>query len=158
LEILVFVLGFPLAGSLALALFGHRNGAMDLNAAFSFCTFAAACALTVQVIADGPRFAWHHEFFIDPLNVFLVALTAFVGFTTALFSRPYMRIERDLGKMTPPRLRLYHSMYQLFSFTMLLALTTNNMGILWVAMEAATLTTVLLVCVYRSAASLEAAW
>ena len=69
-----------------------------------------------------------------------------------------MRIERDHGKMTPPRMRLYHSMYQLFSFTMLLALTTNNMGILWVAMEAATLTTVLLVSVYRTAASLEAAW
>jgi hydrogenase-4 component F len=49
-------------------------------------------------------------------------------------------------------------MYQLFSFTMLLALMTNNMGILWVAMEAATLTTVLLVSVYRTAASLEAAW
>jgi hydrogenase-4 component F len=32
------------------------------------------------------------------------------------------------------------------------------MGILWVAMEAATLTTVLLVSVYRTAASLEAAW
>ncbi len=50
-----------------------------------------------------------------------------------------MRVERDHGKMTPARLRLYHSMYQLFSFTMLLALTTNNMGLLWVAMEAATL-------------------
>jgi hydrogenase-4 component F len=49
-------------------------------------------------------------------------------------------------------------MYQLFGFTMLLALTTNNMGMLWVAMEAATLTTVLLVSVYRTAASLEAAW
>jgi hydrogenase-4 component F len=86
--------------------------------------------------------------------VFLVTLTAFVALTTAIFSRPYMRVERDHGKMTPPRLRLYHSMYQLFSFTMLLALTTNNMGILWVAMEAATLTTVLLVSVYRTAASL----
>ena len=158
LEILYLVLGIPLAGSLVLALFGHRNFAMELNAAFSFGTFVAACALTVQVVADGPQFAWHRAFFIDPLNVFLVALTAFVGLTTALFSRPYMRVERDLGRMTPPRLRLYHSMYQLFSFTMLLALTTNNMGILWVAMEAATLTTVLLVSVYRTAASLEAAW
>jgi hydrogenase-4 component F len=35
---------------------------------------------------------------------------------------------------------------------------TNNMGILWVAMEAATLTTVLLVSIYRTPASLEAAW
>jgi hypothetical protein len=69
-----------------------------------------------------------------------------------------MRVERDHGKMTPNRLRLYHSMYQLFSFTMLIALTTNNLGILWVAMEAATLTTVLLVSVYRTPASLEAAW
>ena len=66
-----------------------------------------------------------------------------------------MRVERDHGKMTPPRLRLYHSMYQLFSFTMLLALTTNNMGIMWVAMEAATLTTVLLVGVYRTPPALR---
>ena len=158
MEPLLLVLGFPLAGSLALALVGHRDRAMELNAAFSFATFLATCALTAQVIADGPRLVWNREFFIDPLNVFLVTLTAFVGLTTALFSRPYMRIERDHGKMTPPRLRLYHSMYQLFSFTMLVALTTNNMGILWVAMEAATLTTVLLVSVYRTAASLEAAW
>jgi hydrogenase-4 component F len=155
---LFFVLAIPLAGGVVLALFGHRDRAMELNVAFSTSTFLAASALTVQVVAYGPMFAWNREFFIDPLNVFLVALTSFVGMTTALFSRPYMRVERDHGKMTPPRLRLYHSMYQLFSFTMLLALMTNNMGILWVAMEAATLTTVLLVSVYRTAASLEAAW
>ncbi len=141
-----------------LALFGHRDGARDVNVAFSSGTFLAACALTAQIINDGPLLVWNSEFYIDPLNVFLVTLTAFVGLTTAIFSRPYMRVERDHGKMTPPRLRLYHSMYQLFSFTMLLALTTNNMGIVWVAMEAATLTTTLLVSVYRTAASLEAAW
>jgi hydrogenase-4 component F len=49
-------------------------------------------------------------------------------------------------------------MFQLFMFTMLLALTTNNMGLLWVAMEAATLATVLLVSLYRTPASIEAAW
>ncbi len=90
--------------------------------------------------------------------MFLVALTAFVGFTTSIFSSPYMRIEREHGRLTPGRLRLYHSMFQVFNFTMLLALLTNNMGILWVAMEAATLATVLLVSLYRTPASLEAAW
>jgi len=69
-----------------------------------------------------------------------------------------MRIEHEHGRLTAARLRLYHSMYQLFNFTMLLALLTNNLGILWVAMEAATLTTVLLVSLYRTPASLEAAW
>jgi hydrogenase-4 component F len=97
-------------------------------------------------------------FFVDSFTFFLVTLTAFVGFTTSLFSRSYMRNEQHAGKLTPARLRLYHSMFQLFMFTMLLALLTNNMGILWVAMEAATLTTVLLVSLYRTPASLEAAW
>jgi hydrogenase-4 component F len=158
MDVLFLVLGIPLAGGIVLALCGHWEQAPEVNVGFSLSTFIAACALTIRVISDGPLFAWDKEFFIDPLNVFLVTLTAFVGLTTALFSRPYMRVERDHGKMTPNRLRLYHAMYQLFSFTMLLALTTNNMGILWVAMEAATLTTVLLVSVYRTAASLEAAW
>src|SRR5471032_696249 len=155
---IALVLGFPLLGGLLLALVGHKRWAPELNALMSLTTLVAASALTRRVITGGPMTALDEQFFVDPFNVFLVALTAFVGFTTALFSRPYMRTERDKGRMTPARLRLYHSMYQVFMFTMLLALTTNNMGILWVAMEAATLTTVLLVSVYRTPASLEAAW
>jgi hydrogenase-4 component F len=156
--LVVAVLGIPLAGGLALALLGHRDYAPEVNVLFSFATFCAAAVLTVEIIAGGPILVLGKQFFVDSLNVFLVALTAFVALTTTLFSRPYMRIERDRGKMTLPRLRLYHSMYQVFSFTMLLALMTNNMGLLWVAMEAATLATVLLVGVYRTAASLEASW
>ena len=158
MEALLALLALPLAGAAVLALVGHRDRAPEINVGFSLATFAAAGALTAQIIAGGPITVLHAQFFVDPLNVFLVALTAFVALTTAIFSRPYMRVERDHGKMTPPRLRLYHSMYQLFTFTMLLALTTNNMGLLWVALEAATLATVLLVAVYRTPASLEAAW
>jgi hydrogenase-4 component F len=69
-----------------------------------------------------------------------------------------MRIEADRGKVKAGALRLYYAMFQVFTFTMLLALTTNNMGILWVAMEAATLSTVLLVSLYRTPAAIEAAW
>jgi hydrogenase-4 component F len=155
---LIGLLGVPLTGAIALALYGQRRYAPGLNIAFSLGTFLAAALLTARVVAAGPLFALGREFYIDALNVFLVALTAFVALTTAIFSRPYMRVEQEHGRMTPRRLRLYHSMYQLFSFTMLLALTTNNMGLLWVAMEAATLATVMLVSVYRTAASLEAAW
>jgi hydrogenase-4 component F len=155
---IVLVLALPLVGAGVLALVGHRPYAPLLNVAASTATFLAAAALTMRVIASGPLLALNRQFLVDPFNVFLVALTAFVGMTTSLFSRPYMRIEEQHGRLTPARLRLYHSMFQLFSFTMLLALLTNNVGILWVAMEAATLTTVLLVSLYRTAASLEAAW
>jgi len=157
IEILA-VLGFPLAGAALLAIVGERRIAPRVNVGVSLFTFLAATALTVRVIRDGPLLVLDRQFFVDPFNVFLVALTAFVGFTTSIFSQPYMRIEEEHGRLSAARLRLYHSMYQLFNFTMLLALLTNNMGILWVAMEAATLTTVLLVSLYRTPASLEAAW
>src|SRR3990172_6908614 len=152
------VLGIPLLGGVLLGLVGHKRWAPELNAFMSFATLAAAAALTARVIASGPVTALEEQFFVDPFNVFLVALTAFVGFTTSLFSRPYMRTEEHDGRLSAGRLRLYHSMYQLFNFTMLLTLLTNNVGIMWVAMEGATLSTVLLVSLYRTPASLEAAW
>lgn len=156
--ILFLLLAIPLAGSVVLALFGARRWGAELNVAFSVATFLAAAALTANVIADGSMLLGHEQFFVDPFNVFLIALTALVGLTTSLFSRPYMRVEEHHGRVNARRLRLYHSMYQLFVFTMLLALSTNNLGLLWVAMEAATLSTVLLVSLYRTAASIEAAW
>ena len=157
IEVLL-VLALPVIGAALLALAGHRRHAPAVNVAVSVATFVAAAMLTVRVIDEGPLLVLRRQFLVDPFNVFLVALTAFVGMTTAVFSRPYMRIEEEHGRLTPGRLRLYHSRFQLFMFTMLLALTTNNVGILWVAMEAATLTTVLLVSLYRTPASLEAAW
>ena len=155
---LILLLGAPVIGALVLALRGDRSYGPEVNAGFSAVTFASACALAVRVVSYGPLLLYGEQFVIDAFNVFLVALTAFVGLTTALFSRPYMRVEVANGKLGPGRLRLYHSMYQLFTATMLLALTTNNLGLLWVAMEAATLSTVLLVTLYRTPASLEAGW
>jgi len=152
------LLASPVIGAAFLGLFGARRWAPEANAAFSFATLAAAAALTARVISEGNITAAAEQFFIDPFNVFLVSLTAFISFTTSLFSRPYMRIEREHGRVKAGQLRLYHSMYQLFIAAMLIALTSNNMGILWVAMEAATLSTVLLVTLYRTPASLEAGW
>ena len=153
-----WVLGIPLFGGLVMAVFGTLRQAPELNSVMCFSSLVAAMMLTTRVISSGSFTVWDEQFFVDAFNVFLVALTAFVGFTTSLFSRPYMRIEQHHGKLSVNMLRLYYSMYQLFTFTMLLALLTNNMGILWVAMEAATLTTVLLVSLYRTPASIEAAW
>lgn len=157
MELLV-LLALPLLGAIVLAIVGEHAWAPEANVGMSFGTFVAGCALTARVIADGPMLVWNDQFFIDPFNVFLVALTAFVGLTTSIFSRTYMRIEEEHGKLSHRQLRLYHSMFQMFMFTMLLALLTNNLGILWVAMEAATLSTVLLVSLYRTRASVEAAW
>ncbi|HEY0336761.1 MAG TPA: hydrogenase 4 subunit F, partial [Burkholderiales bacterium] len=155
---ILFVLGLPLVGSVALGIAGGHPRAALINVAFSLAALLATGFLTARVVSEGSLLAADELFFVDSFNVFLVALTALVAFTTALFSRPYMLNEQTHGRVTAPMMRLYHAMYQLFIFTMLLALLANNMGVLWVAMEAATLSTVLLVSLYRTAASIEAAW
>ena len=108
------VLGMPLLGTFVLAAVGARRYAAEVNVAVSLGTLLAASLLVVRIIRNGPLLMGHEQFFVDPFNVFLVALTAFVGFTTAIFSRPYMRIEEHHGRLNARRLRLYHSMYQLF--------------------------------------------
>ena len=123
---------------------------------FSLAGFAATAWLALTVLEQGTLGGG--QFYIDTFNVYLIALTAFVGLTTAIFSRPYMYHEIDSGRVTPLRLRLYHASYQGFLFTMLLALSTNNLGVLWFALEGATLATVLLVSLYRTPESVEAAW
>ncbi|HEY9146354.1 MAG TPA: hydrogenase 4 subunit F [Thiobacillus sp.] len=153
-----WLLGIPLSGGIFMALWGFRRNAPEINALFSLLTLGVAALLTARIVEEGPMTVGNGWFFIDSFNVFLITLTAFVAFTTALFSRPYMRIEEEHGRLSAARLRLYHSSYQIFIGMMILALTTNNMGILWVSMEGATLATVLLVSLYRTPASLEAAW
>ena len=106
----------------------------------------------------GPIVAGGKFFFVDAFSVYLAVLTSFVSMTTAIFSRRYMRREREHGRVGHWGMRFYHAMFQLFIFAMLLALLTNNVGVLWIAMELATLSTVLLVSLYRTPSAIEAAW
>ena len=149
---LFWILGAPLIGAAVLACIPDWRHAVWLNVAVSAVTLGGAVSLLVVRPAETPLL------FIDDFNIYLVGLTAFVGFTTALFSAAYIGRESKTRRLTPQHLRFYHSMYQAFLFTMLLALTANNIGVLWVAVEAATLTTVLMVSLYRTREAIEAAW
>jgi hydrogenase-4 component F len=89
--------------------------------------------------------------------VFLI-VGALVGFTTSLFSAGYIAHEVQARRLKRRDLRFYHGMYQLLLLAMNVALVSNNIGLMWVAVEVATLTTVMMVGIYRTNAALEAAW
>jgi hydrogenase-4 component F len=95
---------------------------------------------------------------IDDLNIVFIVLTTLVAFTTSIFSASYIAHEIEIGRLTPVYLRFYHAMYQVLMFAMNLALVANNIGLMWVAVELATLTTVLMVGIYRTHEAVEAAW
>jgi len=148
----------PLSGIVFFAVLGHHPRVGRINIKFNAFALLMSLWLAIDVFQSGSIISPGQLFLIDSFNVYLIVLTAFVGLTTSIFSAPYMRHEQENGKLSNKRLKLYYSMYQGFMFAMYLVLTTNNMGILWVAMEAATLATVLLVSLYRTPESIEAAW
>jgi hydrogenase-4 component F len=146
------VLMIPAIAALALAaLPGYRLTAR-INMLAALATFLVALSLFFGRPQPG---AYFH---VDDLNNVFIVLTTFVGFTTSVFSASYIGHEIETGRLTPTFLRFYHAMYQILMFAMNLALIANNIGVMWVAIELATLTTVLMVGIYRTPEALEAAW
>ena len=139
------------AACLLAALPGYRLTAR-LNVVATLLTFATAVSLFIVEPKSGPYLL------VDDLNKVFIVLTTFVSFTTSVFSASYIEHEIEIGRLKLTYVRFYHSMYQVMMFGMNLALVANNIGLMWVAIEMATLTTVLMVGIYRTHEALEAAW
>jgi len=146
------VLLVPLLAAGMLALVANYRISARLNMLASLIAFLAALRMLWFRPTTGAYL------FVDDLNIVFIVLGTFVGFTTSAFSASYINHELTTGKLTPVYLRFYHAMYQLMMFGMNLALMANNIGLMWVALELATLTTVLMVGIYRTPAAIEAAW
>jgi hydrogenase-4 component F len=146
------VLVIPIvAAAVLVALPGYRLTAR-LNVLAALATFLSALSLFFVRPTPGPYLL------VDDLNNVFIVLTTFVGFTASVFSASYISHEIEIGRLTPTHLRFYHAMYQVLMFAMNLALVANNIGVMWVAIELSTLTTVMMVGIYRTHAALEAAW
>jgi len=151
-DALTGVLLIPAVTTLVLAaLPGYRLTAR-LNVLAALATFVTALSLFIVTPESGPYLL------VDDLNKVFIVLTTFVGFTTSVFSASYIDHEIEIGRLTPVFVRFYHAMYQALMFAMNLALVANNIGVMWVAIELATLTTVSMVGIYRTHEALEAAW
>ncbi|PIW29238.1 MAG: hydrogenase 4 subunit F [Rhodobacterales bacterium CG15_BIG_FIL_POST_REV_8_21_14_020_59_13] len=147
------VLALPVGAAVLLALLPGYRVSSWINVATSFLTLLAAASL---LVLDRPVPGNYLQ--VDDLNIVFIVLNTFVGFTAAFFSASYIGHELETGRLTPANLRFYHAMYQIMMFGMNLALVSNNIGLMWVAVELATLSTVLMVGLYRTPEALEAAW
>jgi hydrogenase-4 component F len=146
------ILAVPAVAFPVLALISRYRLGAALNIAACGLTFAAAVAL---LFTGHPR---SDLIIIDDFNIFLIILTTFVGFTTSIFSASYLAHEIETGNLTPASLRFYHAMYQALMGAMSVALAANNIGLMWVGVEVATLSTVMMVGIYRTPEAIEAAW
>jgi hydrogenase-4 component F len=152
LDALAALLLVPAIAAATLALLPGYRLTARLNVLATLLTLLSAVSLFVVEPTSG------NYLLVDDLNKVFIVLTTFVGFTTSVFSASYIHHEIEIGRLTPVFVRFYHAMYQALMFAMNLALVANNIGLMWVAVEIATLTTVLMVGMYRTHEALEAAW
>lgn len=141
----------PIAAALLLGLVGDAAFGAWIAIAASGAAFAASLLL------PGAQGAGVF-LLVDGLSAHVAMLTAFVGFTTALYSRRYIAGAIGRGLLDATRAREYHVLFMFFLGFMLLALLSNNLGVTWVALEAATISAVLVVGLPRTATAIEASW
>jgi hydrogenase-4 component F len=142
----------PAAAACVLVFQADYRRSAQINSAASGVTFLFALIL----LLTGPESGTY--LFVDELNIVFITLSTFIGFTTSVYSASYIGHEIDTGKLTSLNVRFYHAMYQTLMCSMNLALLAANIGLMWVAIEVATLSTVLMVGIYQTPHALEAAW
>jgi hydrogenase-4 component F len=140
-----------IAAAILVVLPGYRLTAA-LNVLASFLTFLAGLNLLAIEPGADPYLI------VDDVNIVFIILNTLVGFTAAWFSASYIGHEIETGRVTALSVRFYHAMYQAMIGAMNVALLSNNIGLLWVGLELATLITVVMVGLYRTPEAIEAAW
>lgn len=158
---LILLLTVPLITGLACRLLYRRQRvAESVNAIGALALLALAGVVVVDVAANGPRDAAWGVLYVDALSAVMIATVAALGAAAALVSVGYLR--RDLDARIVPEgrkgLGWYYLGLHVFLWTMLATVSVDNLGLLWVGIEATTLASALLVGFYRTRAALEAAW
>jgi hydrogenase-4 component F len=110
------------------------------------------------VRSDGPQSAFDGWIYVDSLGVVFLVLIAVVGVCATLNSLPYIRHDVEDGHLAAGDAHHYYALLMVFMTTMVVVPVIDNLGVMWVAIEATTVVSVLLVSIYRTGRSLEAAW
>jgi len=164
--LLTAILAVPLAAA-GLSFAARKRPAMEAANLGAFgALLVLAVALVARILRMGSISSWNGFLHADSLSALVVLLTAFVSLICSIYAIGYFRddernqvFEEDiLGAVTISKLRKYYSLTPLFIFSMLVVALADNLGVMWVALEATTLTSVFLVTFYGRTTSLEAAW
>jgi hydrogenase-4 component F len=124
--------------------------------------FAATLALGVrllqEVLAHTVVTEWKEFFYADALSAWMVLLISAVSLGSSLYAGRYFRRDLAAGVVTAGRVKEFFVLTPVFATGMFLVVLANNLGVMWFALEATALSSVLLVALYNRKTSLEAAW
>jgi len=160
LSIIIFavLLILPLIGAGVCGLTRHQRALEIITVAISGLTFTAALWLAFVILDQPVLISRNALLYADALSSLVILIVTGSAFVTAIYSVSYLRLQLSLGAIEKKHVRLYYSLFNVFLFTMMTVLLSNNLGFLWIGSEASTLSTAFLVAFYEKEHSLEAAW
>lgn len=126
--------------------------------------FAGALILGVKlfttVVANKSNVITEWDEFLraDALSAWMVLLISIVSLASSLYAVRYFRRDLADNALTERRFREFYALTPVFATGMFLVVLANNLGVMWIAVEATALSSVLLVALYNRKTSLEAAW
>jgi hydrogenase-4 component F len=121
-------------------------------------TLALGVGLLYRVLAEGVVAEWGGFLCADALSAWMGLLISVVTLATSLYAVRYFRVELAAGALSQGRVRNFFVLTPVFGAGMFFVVLANNLGIMWAAVEATALSSVLLVALYNRRNSLEAAW
>ncbi|MEW6108747.1 MAG: hydrogenase 4 subunit F [Nitrospirota bacterium] len=121
-----------------------------------------ACIAVPSIIAAvfSPEGLTVGMLYLDALSGYIMALVIFLGLASAVFSIGYMEHELHAGLTDATGIRRYYALFHLFIFTMLLVTAANNLALMWIAIEATTIVSAILIGLgfTKRQLAIEAAW
>lgn len=152
---LVLLLGPPLLASVLTIVLRRATRLIAWSSVLlSGVAFLASLWFWADVVrTDSTLLAANGFWRLDGLSALLTVCITGVTFLASVFGPGFDGTDYDASQI-----RRYRIFVNAFALTMLAAVTTNNVGIMWVMIEATTITSAVVIPLHRSKASVEASW
>jgi len=148
----------PLVGGVLVTILGKKNYAEIITISSASLVLIQVIFILSKVIHDKTITAFGNMFYIDSLGAVILLPISIVGFVAVLYSKNYMGHQYDMGMVDDKHIVRYYQGINAFLLSMIVVPITNNLGIMWVTVEATTLVSVLLIMLYFKENAIEAAW
>jgi hydrogenase-4 component F len=152
------LLAIPASGAVLSLVLRSPGAVLRVVSLGVFVTAGVALVAALCVFRGGPCLAAGGWFHLDALSAYHLVVMMIVYASSSFYARGYFEAEIREGRFPLPLARRFGALWWGALAAMTLTLISNNLGIMWVGIEATTLMTAFLICIHVSPASLEAMW
>ncbi|BBX63770.1 hydrogenase HycQ [Mycobacterium saskatchewanense] len=147
----------PIGASIAVLIVGWRRSTATLIVLSALTVLGCGAALGLRA-GSRPQFALGGLLRVDALTVTMLLVIGVVATLATWASIGYLETELADGHTDTGGARVYGALTAGFLAAMVVAVCANNIGVIWVAIEATTVITAFLVGHRRTRGAVEATW